>query len=110
MNPFIGRQAVTIVHRTDGPPDALGVPTRVETETAVTGCSVQPLSTDEQLSDVDEVITRWRLYAPAGLPMTAIDAVIFDGARYEIDGDPQTWSDLGGRPHHVECYLRRATG
>jgi hypothetical protein len=108
--PYIGRQAVTIVRRSDGPPDALGVPTVVETETAVTGCSVQPLSTAEDISDVDQVITRWRLYAPAGITVTATDAVIADGTLFSVDGDPQTWPGLNGTPHHTECYLRRATG
>jgi hypothetical protein len=108
--PLIGRQTVTVVHRTDGPPDSLGVPSVVETETAVTGCSVQPVSTAEELSDVDQVITRWQLFMPAGITVTATDNVIADGVVYGVDGDPQTWTDLGGRPHHTECYLRRATG
>jgi len=110
MTPYIGRQVVTIVRRSDGPPDHLGVPTVVETETQVPGCSVQPLTTAEQISDVDQVVTRWRLLAPAGVVMTATDAVIADGVRYSVDGDPQPWTDLGGRPHHIECFLRRATG
>lgn len=108
--PFIGRQTVTVVHRTDGPPDNLGVPTVVETQTVVTGCSVQPVSTTEDVSDVDQVISRWRLFLPAGIAMTAVDNVIANGMVFSVDGDPQTWSDLGGKPHHTECYLRFATG
>lgn len=110
MTPFIGRQAVTIVHRTDGPPDALGVPAVVETETTVTGCSVQPVSTTEDVSNVDQVVSRWRMFAPAATAFTATDGVISDGVLYQVDGDPQIWSDLGGNPHHIECYLKRATG
>lgn len=108
--PFLGRQTVTFVHRSDGPPDNLGVPTVVETETTVPGCSVQPVSTTEEISDVDQVITRWRLFAPAGVTLTAIDAVIADGERFSVDGDPQIWPGLNGIPHHTECLLRRATG
>jgi hypothetical protein len=107
---IIGHQTVILVHRAAGPPDTLGVPSHVETQESVSGCSVQPLTTTEELSDVDQVITRWRLYAPATVTLTAIDAVISDGVLYEVDGDPQIWSDMAGRPHHLECYLRRATG
>lgn len=107
--PF-GQQTVTGVRRTWGAPDALGVPTRIDTPVEITGCSVQPLSTAEQLSDVDQVTTRWKLYAPASAMLTVTDAVIVNGLTYEIDGDPQTWSDQCGMPSYTECLLRRATG
>lgn len=110
MSPFTGREVITIVRRTPGAPDRLGVRVPTETQQTVTGCSVQPLGTDEELSNVDRVITRWKLYAPAGTVLTVTDAVMSNGVRYEVEGDPQTWPDIRGVPHHVECFLRRATG
>lgn len=107
--PF-GQQTVTGVHRTSGPADALGVPSRIDTPVDIAGCSFQPLSTNEQLSDVDQVTTRWKLYAPASAMLTATDAVIVDGLTYEVDGDPQTWPDQCGNPGYTEYLLRRATG
>lgn len=105
-----GRETVVIVHRATGPPDVLGVPSKIETQEHVAGCSVQPLTTSEELSDVDQVITRWKLFAPAGVALTVTDAVISRGLLYEVDGDPQVWTDLRGQPHHLSCLLRRATG
>lgn len=110
MTAFTGHDTVTVIRRTNGPPDSLGVPTRVETQQTVPGCSVQPLGTDEMLSDVDRVVSRWKLYAPATLVLTATDAVQSHGITFEVDGDPQIWSDVRGAPHHLECLLRRATG
>jgi hypothetical protein len=110
VSPFTGRQTITTVTRVDGVPDPLGVPARVETHTQVAGCSVQPLATVEDLSNVDTVISRWRLFAPIGTTLSATDGVIADGVLYEVDGDPQPWTDQRGRPHHLECLLRRATG
>lgn len=108
--PPIGHQVITVVRRTDGPPDRLGVATPVETRYDVAGCSVQPLTTAEQLSNVDQVVTRWRLFAPPNADLVVTDAVVVAGIQYEVDGDPQVWPDMGGRPHHLEAYLRRATG
>lgn len=110
MTAFTGRDTITVVHRTAGTPDNLGVPAKIETRRQVAGCSVQPLGTDELLSDVDRVITRWKLYAPAATALTTADAVESNGLLYEVDGDPQVWSDTRGVPHHLECLLRRATG
>lgn len=110
MTTYTGRQAVTLVRRSPGPPDAYGVYARVETRETVTGCSVQPLGSDEQLSDADRVTTRVKLFAPAGTVLTATDAVETGGVVYEVDGDPEFWTDHRGTPHHVECLLRRATG
>lgn len=108
--PVIGHQVIAVVRRTEGIPDRLGVPTLVETTHYVSGCSVQPLATIEQLSNVDQVVTRWRLFAPADADLIVTDAVITNGIQYEVDGDPMVWPDLGGVPHHLEAYLRRATG
>lgn len=105
-----GNQTITGVKRSEGPPDVLGVPLRVETTFTIERCSVQPLSTVEQLSNVDQVTTRLHLYAPAGTPLTVTDAVIVDGVTYELDGDPQTWTDARGRPYYLDCLIRRATG
>jgi hypothetical protein len=107
--PF-GRQIVTAVRRTWGALDELGVPARIDTPTEVAGCVFQPLATSEQLSDVDQVTTRWRLMLPASVTLSATDAVIVDGLVYEIDGDPVLWSDQCGNPGYTSCLVRRATG
>lgn len=108
----IGRQTVTAVLVTYGTPDNLGVAQKVETQTPITGCSFQPLTTIETLGDVDQVTSHWKLFAPTTVDLTAIAAIItpWDGLRYEVDGDPQVWTDYFGRVSHQEVMLRRATG
>lgn len=108
----IGNQTVTAVLATYGAPDRLGVKSKVETQTPITGCSLQPLSTVETLGDIDEVTTHWVLYAPVAVSLNAIDSIItpWDNARYDVDGDPQVWTDFFGTPQHQTVHLRRATG
>lgn len=108
----IGNQTVLAVVISYGPPDELGVPTETEAQTPISNCSFQPLVTIETLGDVDEVTSHWKLYAPATVNLRAVDAIVtpWDGLRYEVDGDPQTWTDMFGRISHQEVILRRATG
>lgn len=111
MIPF-GNKTVTGVRRTPGTPDRLGVPATVETTFEVPGCSFQPFAPpQEQLSNADLVQSMWKLFAPAGTGLVVTDAVRIDGKTYEIFGDPQEWPDpITGATHHVEFWLRRATG
>lgn len=108
----IGNQTVTAVHATYGAPDRLGVKRKTETQTTLTGCSLQPASTQETLGDIDEVTSHWVLYAPATVDFTAIDSVItpWDNVRYDVDGDPQVWRDFFGNISHQTVHLRIATG
>lgn len=108
----LGRQTITAVLVSYGAVDRLGVHARGETETTLTGCSFQPLSTVETLGDVDQVTSHWKLFAPATVDLTNLDAVItpWDGSRYDVDGDPLVWRDFLGNVSHQEVLLRRATG
>lgn len=109
----IGNQTITaiLVSYTDSV-DKLGVRTKTETQMSISGCSWQPLSTVETLGDIDEVTSHWKLFAPPGINLSALDAVItpWDGLRYSVDGDPQPWTDFFGAPSHQEILFRRATG
>jgi hypothetical protein len=102
----LGGQTVTVVHRTS---DDYG--DRIETgRDDYPGCSIQPLSTSERLETGDQALTRWTVYGPPTLAAGPMDQLISDGITYELDGDIQLWRDLTGQPHHVEAFLRRATG
>jgi hypothetical protein len=74
------------------------------------GCSVQPVSSTEQLSTGDQTVSRWVLYGPPSLVAEPVDQLAADGITYEVDGEIQLWRDLDGTPHHVEAFLRRVTG
>lgn len=110
LRPPIAVQTVTVITRTRVGEDVLGNDVYEDTETVVTGCSVQPLGSEEQLGDRDTVMSRWQLWAPADIPLTATSRVRHDGHVFEIDGEPQTWPGVDGRPHHVTAILKTWTG
>ncbi len=105
-----GRQTVTVLTRSDGARDSLGVPAVVEITTDVSGCSVQPLSSTEQLTDTDLVQSHWKLFAPATTVLRSTDSVMVNGLKYEVDGDPMVWNDFMGYPDHMEARLRKPSG
>ena len=105
-----GGQTIVIVRRVESGRDSHGNPVYAVTRTPVGGCSVQPLTSNEQLAAGAQVHGRWRLFAPAGLNLDGIDAIEANGRTYEIDGEAQEWPDLEGRADHVETFLRRVTG
>lgn len=111
MIPF-GNKTVTGVRRIPGAPDRLGVPVDSEVTFDIPDCSFQPFATPQELlSNVDLSQSLWKLFAPAGTGLIVTDAVRIDGKTYEILGDPQEWPDpISGVTHHVEIWLRRATG
>lgn len=113
MPPRLGRDTVTGITRTDGPRDAKGIPTRVESSFSISNCSLQPMSTAEIVGATDMVVSMWRLIAPANGPaaqLTPTSAVQHNGISYEVDGEPEPWRDAHGRPHHIEVTLRRPEG
>jgi hypothetical protein len=59
----------------------------------VPNCSVQPgtsLESDDQGRDA--VSTYLTIYAPPDFPDSAINAVLLDGVRWEVSGQPQRWA------------------
>lgn len=111
MNIPFGIQTVTVVQRgASVGTDQLGNPQYAPTATDVPNCSIQPEFSTETLGSADRIITRWRLFAPPQTDLSAVDSVMFNGETFSIDGDPALWFDWYGKPHHQECYLRKATG
>jgi len=101
---------VTLVRRTKGTPDSLGNDTWTEGATPVAAIYA-PGSSSEQVQGRDSVTTTATVYVPATTDVRAIDAVIVAGKRYEIDGDPTTWtSPLTGWTPGIEVRLRRNAG
>lgn len=106
-----GRETVQVITLTFGVKDAKGNRAKVEgAPVSVQGCSVQPLAPSEVISDTDMTSTVYRLYMPIGTAVTATDRVIAAGVKYEVLGDPMTWTNLRGQPDHMICDLRLATG
>ena len=94
-----GAQTVTVVRRVrrqnpdgtwarDGRGNAIYDDERID----VKGCSVQPATgseTDDQGRTT--VYTRTTIYAPLSFPAGPVDAVEFDGLRWDVRGRPARW-------------------
>ncbi|MFC0546929.1 hypothetical protein [Kutzneria chonburiensis] len=106
----LGNQTVTLVRRVRAGTDDYGEDVFTTERVMVEGCSFQPVSSAEQLGTADRVVTRYRLFAPPGTDLDAVDAVEVAGQSWEVDGDAENWPDLAGAAHHVECYLRKVEG
>lgn len=86
----------------------------------VSGCQLQPMATDEvHFSGTNPVeggvarqgvVTRWKLFFPPSASVEPHDRVEYDGATYEVDGQPQSWPAPTGSLEHGEVVLRRFDG
>lgn len=103
----LGAHTVTVVRATTTE-DSYGNPVRnwgAASQSAVSGCSVQPVEGDEQTVGRNTVVSRWRLYAPPSTDLLASDRVVYDGDTYEVDGEVQRW-DFPPLSH-ITALLRR---
>lgn len=115
--PPLGNDTVTVLTRSNGAADHLGVIALIDTPTVVTGCSFQPNSADEVIGDTDFSMAMWVLYAPVEQifqSMTSADAIQVEingvPVTFEDFGDPQLETDLDGSPDHYRIKLRKARG
>jgi hypothetical protein len=76
-----------------------------DTETDVSGCSVQPTSASEDTDSGDLLITNVTAYLPAGTDILATDRVRWLGDTYAVNGPPARWRDETGAEDHVQVQL-----
>lgn len=106
-----GPTPVTLVSRTVTGRDADGNDIYSETQTPSTAVFA-PGGSVETVDGRDTVVTQPALYSvPVGTDLTAVDAVIVNGDRYEIAGDPEDFASpyTTWRPGLV-VKLRKVTG
>ena len=117
----LGADTVTFIRRDVAGQDRYGSDVTVDTETTITGCSMQPMWGQENLGNLDQVTDRWQLWIsplalldqginPEGIDPEAIDAIRFRGLLYEINGKPQFWTTLDGALDNVVLLCRRVEG
>ena len=104
---MLGPHTVTVVRPT--PRDGWGNTQPGGTQTPVSGCFWQPVSTDEQLDAADTVTVVARVFMPPGTDIRATDQLEFEGRRYAIDGRPELHHNPAG-PHHYEVGLTDVEG
>lgn len=73
--------------------------------TVVTGCSVQPGASSEDLQARTQATIRHTAYLPPGTPVTRHTAVVYAGERYSIEGVPAVWPSATGRLDHTVVSL-----
>jgi len=111
----LGVDTVTFIRREIAGQDRYGNDVKVDHETDVGGCSIQPMWGQETVSNIDQIIERYQLFMPAlasidqGLDPDALDAVRYRGVVYEINGRPQRWL-LDGNVDYFVIFCRRVEG
>lgn len=74
-------------------------------KTTVTGCSVQPGGSSEDLSLRQHTTVRFTLIAPEGTEINEHTEVTFNGVAYSVDGAPEVWPSPTKRLNHVKAIL-----
>lgn len=111
MFPF--GESVTVQARVVGSDDSHGNP--IETFAApvtVDGCAFDPGGSVETLEPGREaVVSRPRVFMPAGTVVTARSILTVRGLLYRVDGDPADWvNPLTGWAPGVVANIERAAG
>jgi hypothetical protein len=76
----------------------------------LTGCRVQPISSDEVMDNRYESDVRFRLLAPLGSDVTFLDRIVYGTTTYEVAGAPEPHRSPLGSANHDEIPLRRVSG
>lgn len=73
-------------------------------------CTVQPGASQEVLAGRDATVIRYTVSAPPGVDVLATDRIVFNGATYDIDGEPGVWSSPTGALAHTIILLKTWEG
>lgn len=103
---LILNETITAVQRVASGKDAYGNALFGEASASVSGCSVQPLTTQEILGNGDQVEAEWRLFAPASFNYDAYDYFVANGVKMEVTGDVLLWPNAD----HCEILAKRWEG
>lgn len=111
MNP--GWDTVTFVSVTPASPGRLGVDATSETtvSNSVPGCSFQPLSVKDQISNTEYAEATHRCISPPTtvvLACKAEDELVFNGQSGRVMGVKTFWEH--GRVHHVDVICKIEQG
>jgi hypothetical protein len=109
-----GGFTVTLVNRVpSGTTDDYGNDVYNEVSTDVSDCSVQPASSRENLAFEDQLTSGIVVFLPFGTDVSYIDAIIWNGDKYEVTGAPNMWtSPFSGHtaPIRVDATLIKGAG
>lgn len=75
----------------------------------ITGCWLEPITSNEVTDDRLAVATGYQVAAPAGADVTAEDRVEYAGVDYEVEGEPLRVGSPTGALAHTQFVLRKWT-
>lgn len=78
-------------------------------ETRTYPAEIQPLASQEFVSDEQRVEGRWWVYLPPVADVLPTDRIVHHGLVYEVDGEPEIWR-AHGRVHHVRVRVSKWRG
>ena len=84
--------------------------TLTASEATITGCRLQPLSSDEVMENRFESDVRFRLLAPYGSDVAFQDRVTVGATTYEVAGAPLSHQSPTSAAEHDEIFLRLVSG
>jgi hypothetical protein len=109
--PFPYSVTLTLVHRVLDGLDGYGNDTYRDEPEAVTGSVAAPGGSFEDTQFTEQVSTDMTFYLPYGTPVGSLDAIIYNGIRYEIRGEPSSYrSPFSNNTAPVEVRARAVSG
>lgn len=62
--------------------------------------------TIEYLLDRETVVSKWKVFLPAGTAIGPMDYVNFNSQKFQVDGEPEhLWNPRTKSVSHIECKL-----
>jgi hypothetical protein len=103
---------MTLVKRVlTGTQDAYGNDVYTEKNIQVSNCVFQPGGSSENTSFADQSNTSDTIYVPYGTDVTYLDAIIYNGIKFEITGVPNQWvSPFSGRVSPIRVEVSKIEG
>jgi hypothetical protein len=110
---FRGGVTVTYMTVTVAGQDERGNDVYATAETVLPNCAFVPQQTSEATQGAEQVIGNAKIYInpPEGLVPTPLDYILYNGKKYQVDGDSAQWvSPFTGVQSPVMLDLREVTG
>lgn len=111
MHPFTYGQTVTIVRRIPAGRDEYGNDKFTDQTEDIPLVVVAPANSSEIISFTEQTDDTVMLYFPTGTDISYLDAVLIDGDKYEVQGNPQGFlSPFSGHSSPVQVRVHRVSG
>jgi SPP1 family predicted phage head-tail adaptor len=110
-HPFPYSQTVTLLRRVLAGQNEYGNDTYTDVPVQIPYCVVQPGSSSENVQWTEQVSTEVTVFVPYGTQVTALDAFLIGGVKYEVQGVPSEWrSPFSGHTSPTQVRAAVVTG